>query len=93
MTDKPDERLLLLNAYCIGVGGGTVLPQLCRRLAERGLLSSSDIETLRHSAVVGFDMLRERAPLSSDEKNALEAALNHLDSLWHRAARAAESQG
>lgn len=90
----PDiDRMKELSAYAIGMGAGSALPQLCRRLAKQQILTGEDIEVLRHAAVLGFDMLRERTTLSPDETQKLEDVRKHLDSLWQSAALAAEGQG
>lgn len=87
------DQLTLLTANSNGTGSAAALPMLCRMLAKRGLLTSAEIEELRHAALLGFDKAREHRQLSEEESEFFELARKHADSLWQSAALEAERQG
>lgn len=84
------ERLTLYTANAHASGAASVLPLLCRMLAENGLLSSAEIEQLRLAALLGFDRVREVRDFSEEESEFLEQGRQHADNLWQSAALAAE---
>lgn len=87
-----DDRHMHLAAFAHGAGSGAALPQLCEFLAHRGLLTSAEIEILRHHALLGFDELRLRKELSAEEIEILDTGRSHTEVLWHRASLAASAQ-
>jgi hypothetical protein len=84
------ERLTLYSANANGTGAAAALPLLCRFLGEKGLLSSAEIEQLRHAALLGHDHVRLHREFSEEESGFLEQGRQHADSLWQSAALAAE---
>lgn len=86
MADQPDETF----AEAFAIGAATGLPLLAKMLASKGILDGGEVEIIRHSALLGFDELRERRPEFSPETIArLEEARAGLEQLWWGAVGAA----
>lgn len=74
-------------------GAAAAMPHLCRILAEKGIISAAETETVRHAALLGYDRAREGLELSKPQSQELERLRAHADSLWQSAAEAAERRG
>lgn len=79
------EELKLLSAYANAVGSAGAMPILCRMLAQRGLLTTADVEMVRHAALQGYDKVREQPGFPAALAPQLEEARKIADGLWQHA--------
>lgn len=86
MADDPEMDFALV----FGFGSATALANLAAMLAGKGVLSASEIEVMRHHALHGFDLFRERKDLLPGTIARLEQARSGVEALWQAAAFAAE---
>ena len=90
MSEKPERADAWTASFAIATA--TAFAQMARVLADKGVLQSGEIEILRHSALLGFDEVRERTDTSPETLEALELARGFLEDLWASAVRASEVQ-
>ena len=77
-------------ALAFGFGSATALASLAALLAKKGALEPREIELVRHQALQGFDLLREKMDLLPPTLARLEEARCNVDRLWHLAAVAGD---
>lgn len=78
-------------AYAIGTAVSHA--QLVDALAAGGIVNEAEVELFRHSALQGFDELRERrSGMDAATIDRLEKARLSLEQLWSNATKSAEDR-